>query len=398
MWITCCHSKMEFGSWTTAKSYVGKSLSDIPTPAFLVEKEKVVKNCEDMLRKCADLNIKLRPHVKTHKTEEGALLQTGGQKKCITVSTFREAEFFADHGWDDILVALPLAPFHLGRVKTLANRVSNFHLLVDNVESATALAQLHTPPGKAAWSAFIKVDAGYARAGVRWSDTELAIRICKALHPKVIINGLYAHCGNSYNTTSPTEILAIRHRTAERVLKLSKELIRKGFPCSTVSIGSTPSMSISISAEARRIFSKLSEVHPGNYIFYDLQQASLGSCTLDDVACRIMTRVIGHYPHRKQMLIDCGFTALTKQGLNANKIVSGYAVFEYHPHLKLIEMTQEVGKVEAVDDDLDINRYPIGTILFLYPYHACAAASLHPVYYIHKDDVVLEEWRPVRGW
>ncbi|XP_049778489.1 D-threo-3-hydroxyaspartate dehydratase-like [Schistocerca cancellata] len=389
---------MEFGSWTPPKSYVGKHLSDIPTPAFIVDKEKVVRNCHNMLKKCAELHVKLRPHMNTHKTEEAALLQTGGQKKCITVSTFREAEFFADRGWDDILVALPLAPFHLARVKTLANRVSTFHLLVDNVDSAAALAQLPTPPGKTAWSVFIKVDAGYARAGVRWSDTHLAVRICEALHPKVMLQGLYAYCGNSYNTNSPTDILAVRHRTAERILKLSKELVRKGFTCPTVSVGSTPSMSISISAEARRMFMKLNEVHPGHYVFYDLQQASLGCCSLDDVACRIMTRVIGHYPHRKQMLIDCGFTALTKQGLNANKIVSGYAVFEYHPHLKLIEITQEVGKVEAVDDALDVNRYPIGTVLFLYPYQACAAAALHPVYYIHKDDVVQEEWRPVRGW
>ncbi|XP_049792144.1 uncharacterized protein LOC126199335 isoform X3 [Schistocerca nitens] len=284
---------MSVGVRTLAKSCVGKRLSDVPTPAFLVDKQIVLNNCQNMLKKCAELGIKLRPHVKTHKTEEAALLQTGGQKKCITVSTFREAEFFADCGWDDILLAFPLAPFHIGRAKSLADHISTFHLLVDNVDSATALAKSPIPAGKASWSVFIKVDTGYAR---------------------------------------------------------------------------------------------------------DLQQASLYSCSLDDVACRVMTRVIGHYQHRKQMLIDCGFTGLTKQGLNANKFVAGYALFENHPNLKLIEMSQEVGKVEGVDGNLDFDRYPIGTELFLYPYHACATASQHPVYYIHKDGLVEEEWKPIRGW
>lgn len=386
------------GVRTLVKSYVGKRLSDIPTPAFLVDKEIVVRNCQNMLKKCLEVGIKLRPHVKTHKTEEAALLQTGGQKKCITVSTFREAEFFADCGWDDILLAFPLAPFHIPRAKLLADRVSTFHLLVDNVDSATARAQSQEPAGKFSWSVFIKVDTGYARAGVRWSDTEMAAAICKALQPSVKVQGLYAHCGDSYHTNSLTEVFAVRNRTAERLLKLREELVQRGFACPIASIGSTPSMSASINTEDDKVLQEINEAHVGNYVFYDLQQASLDSCSLDDVACRVMTRVIGHYPHRKQMLIDCGFTGLTKQGLNANKFVSGYALFQNHPNLKLIEMSQEVGKVEAVDGNLDCSRYPIGTELLLYPYHACATAAQHPVYYIHKDGVVKEEWKPIRGW
>lgn len=36
----------------------------------------------------------------------------------------------------------------------------------------------------------------------------------------------------------------------------------------------------------------------------------IGSCSLEDVAVRVMTRVIGHCPHRNQLLIDCGWTGL----------------------------------------------------------------------------------------
>lgn len=42
----------------------------------------------------------------------------------------------------------------------------------------------------------------------------------------------------------------------------------------------------------------------------DVQQSVIGSCSLEDVAVRVLTRVIGHCPHRNQLLIDCGWTGL----------------------------------------------------------------------------------------
>ena len=63
-----------------------------------------------MLANAEKMNCILRPHVKTHKTLEGAVLQTGGRKSRIVVSTLAEAEFFAKGGFDDILYAVPLTP------------------------------------------------------------------------------------------------------------------------------------------------------------------------------------------------------------------------------------------------------------------------------------------------
>lgn len=36
----------------------------------------------------------------------------------------------------------------------------------------------------------------------------------------------------------------------------------------------------------------------------------IGSCCLEDVAVRVLTRVIGHCPHRNQLLIDCGWAGI----------------------------------------------------------------------------------------
>lgn len=42
----------------------------------------------------------------------------------------------------------------------------------------------------------------------------------------------------------------------------------------------------------------------------DVQQSIIGSCRLEDVAVKVLTRVIGHCPHRNQLLIDCGWSGL----------------------------------------------------------------------------------------
>lgn len=64
----------------------------------------------------------------------------------------------------------------------------------------------------------------------------------------------------------------------------------------------------------------------------DVQQSLIGSCSLEDVAVRVLTRVIGHYRHRNQLLVDCGWTALSHDG--GGRLPTGYAIIEGHPELK----------------------------------------------------------------
>nr|XP_021156373.1 uncharacterized protein LOC102098018 [Columba livia] len=200
----------------------------------------------------------------------------------------------------------------------------------------------------------------------------------------------------------PTPALALdqatlRHnaeRMRERCRALgscgSQGLRRAGVPCPQASMGSTPSCSHPVPE-----MSQLTELHPGNYLFYDLQQTQLGSCRPEDVAIRVLTRVIGHYPHRNQLLLDCGWAALSLHGPRAP---GGCAAVEGHPELRLVGLTQEHGQVEAVDGPLDFERFPVGSILALIPFHACATAAMHPVYYVHAGGKVVELWHPVRGW
>jgi D-serine deaminase-like pyridoxal phosphate-dependent protein len=368
---------------------IGKLLADLPTPAFCVDLDVVERNCQKMLDTAKRYGVQLRAQMKTHKTVEGAALMTGGTKRCIVVSTLAEAEFYADNDFDDILYGYPLSPNKFERCKNLSERLNNFHILIDN---QAMLDELKKSCSQTKWSIFLKVDCGYGRAGVWWQSEE-GIRLAKEISSQFKFAGVYVHCGNSYSASAhETNVQNVENETISNLLNFVKRLGEANTPCPTVGIGSTPSCSQPVES-----MKSLTEIHPGNYVFYDAQQHSIGSCSLNEIACTVATRVVGHYPHRNEMLIDCGFTALTKQGKDL--LPGGFVIFPNNSELKLKDMTQEVGKVTTVDGSaLDFKRYPIGHMFFMHPYHSCATAAMHGHYNVHRNGKIVEIWKPCRGW
>lgn len=81
-----------------ASQYVGKRLEDLPTPAIVLDRSKIKKNCAAMLQVCQQLDVGFRAHVKSHKTLSLSKLQVGetGPANFI-VSTVIEAENLFDY-------------------------------------------------------------------------------------------------------------------------------------------------------------------------------------------------------------------------------------------------------------------------------------------------------------
>ncbi|KAI4896392.1 hypothetical protein NFI96_019952 [Prochilodus magdalenae] len=384
-----------------------QSTQDLCTPAFVVDLDIVKRNANEMSDRFQKLGVQLRPHMKTHKTLECADIMTGGSRRCIVVSTLAEASFYADHGYDDILYAYPLPFDKVERCAELSERLSLFHVLLDN---SLALQELRKRPlrqGKA-WHVWMKLDCDNGRVGVPHSEPA-ALQLAREIAETegVELTGIYAHCGNTYGCKGEEQIKAIAQATTTVTVEFVEKLKAVGVQVPKSSIGSTPSCSHPVPDMAM-----LSEVHPGNYIFYDVQQSLIGSCRFEDVAVRVLTRVIGHYPHRNQLMVDCGWTALSHDG--GGRLPTGYAVIEGQPGLnnspigwktssvylfgRLVSMTQEHGRVEPVSGKLDFSQFPLGSMLALIPYHACATAAMHPVYYVHSKGKIVDTWKPTRGW
>ncbi|KAK3083551.1 hypothetical protein FSP39_025258 [Pinctada imbricata] len=376
-----------------------ETIYDVPTPAFLVDLERTKKNCSRMRERCWKLGVELRPHQKTHKTVEGGDLQTDGTRRKIVVSTLEEADFFSKNGFDDILYAYPITASKIQKCKEISAKCEQFHLMYDNLESLKALQ--NSPPGNGrAWSVFLEVDIGGDRTGIPWDDDRIISFAREAVNlSNIDFQGLYSHDGNSYSCTQGKNnkqgALEEWGQTASsRIVETQRRLKEHGIECRTFGVGSTPTCSVPDGS-----LSSLTEFHPGNYIFYDYMQYLIGSCEESDIACRVATRVVCHKEEQNRMYIDCGFLGVSHDGLYNGPEQSGMAKFIGHDELKFIGMTQELGFVSTNDGSkLDYQKYPLDSMLFFYPWHSCATAANHSVYYIHSGDKIVGKWRPTRGW
>jgi len=84
-------------------------ISELSTPYCVIREDIARKNAQNMMDRCKFLNVGFRPHVKTHKTIEGALIQTGGKYEKIVVSTVEELQFYINAGFNDIVYGVPIS-------------------------------------------------------------------------------------------------------------------------------------------------------------------------------------------------------------------------------------------------------------------------------------------------
>jgi D-serine deaminase-like pyridoxal phosphate-dependent protein len=366
-------------------------IAEIPTPAFLVDRARFRANCDAMRAKAAAAGIAFRPHVKTHKTIEGAALQLGGARGAITVSTLAEAEFYAGAGYDDITYAVPIDPGKLARAAALGRRI-RLHLLVDHDEGVAALEEF-AASHDVRFSVFLKVDSGARRSGVdpaRAGSVALARRLkeSRRLH----LNGLLTHAGHSYAAGSREEIERIALEEAA-VLTRFREAV--GYPSLIRSVGATPTASVAPIPDA-------DELRPGNYVFYDAFQAAIGSCSLDACAATVLATVISVYPEQNKVMLDAGALALSKDvGPVHVDPAFGYGLvcdLDLRPlPMKIFSISQEHGQVRG-EEPIDVNELAVGSKLRIVPNHSCLTAALFDRYWVVENERVVEEWRPVRGW
>jgi D-serine deaminase-like pyridoxal phosphate-dependent protein len=360
---------------------------DITTPALLIDRPTLIRNCDSMRAKAQGVHF--RPHVKTHKSLEIGRIQHGGQTGPITVSTLAEAEVFARDGFRDITYAMPIAPEKLARAAELARTIERLAILIDSETALRAIEDFHAAHGDV-FDVFLKVDCGYHRAGVN-PDSPDSVRLAMAMarSEAVRFQGLLTHAGHSYNARDAEEI---RRIAAEETASLTRfRALLDGMDDLRRSVGSTPTLSVVEN------FSACDEVRPGNYVFYDAFQATIGSCTLADVAVSVLATVVGSYPDRNAMILDAGALALSKD-LGPTQIDPrfGYGLvcdLELRPlPMRIVAVSQEHGKVEAE------HPLPVGTRLRIMPNHSCLTAALYETYQIVEGGRVVDEWRPVRGW
>src|SRR5690349_9954491 len=89
-------------------SLIGRSASDVDTPALLIDLDRLEANIQRYAEIASRAGVRLRPHIKTHKTLEIAAMQLRAGAGGITAAKLSEATVFAAAGVNDIFVAYPI--------------------------------------------------------------------------------------------------------------------------------------------------------------------------------------------------------------------------------------------------------------------------------------------------
>ena len=366
------------------------TLGQVRTPALVVIESKMRANCRAMLDRAASLGCELRPHFKTVKALEAVGKMTGGALRRVVCSTLAEAQFLADGGVDDVLYAVPITQDKLPQARQLLQRLESFHVLVDAPGGVDMLGATGDP-----WSVVVCVDCGYGRDGLDPAAPESRALVQRvADHATLRFKGIYTHGGHAYDCQGRDAVAAVAAAERDAVVGFARGLRDAGVECEMVGVGSTPTCSVPPADGLEGV----SEMHPGNYVYYDMMQTAIGVCAQDAIAVRVATRVVGHYPTRGVLLVDCGWTGCSAQGAHA-----GYGAFLEHPGLKVRVLKQEAGEVVSADPEnapLDFERYPVGSLLFLAPWHACAATHQHRTAIVVADDLntITGRWEICKGW
>jgi D-serine deaminase-like pyridoxal phosphate-dependent protein len=375
------------------------SIKALPTPALLLNAERVRRNITRLKSHLLNLGVPLRPHLKTAKCAEVARMVMTTEAGPATVSTLREAEQFAAAGVRDLFYAVGIGPDKLPRVLALRETGVDLSIVLDSLEQAHAVVAA-CKDTKTRIPVLIEIDVDDQRAGLRAADPRV-IEIGRVLvQGGAELRGVMTHSGGSYNQAGAEALRAAAEAERSAIVSAAQTLRRADLPCAVVSVGSTPT------ALFARDLSGVTEVRAGVFVFFDLVMAGLGVCNIDDIAMSVLATVIGHQNAKGWILIDAGWTALSQDRGTAHQALDqGYGLVcdlagVPFPDLIVTRVNQEHGIVSLRPRSAArLPDIPIGTRLRILPNHACATATQFDRYHVlNETDEVTDIWPRFSGW
>lgn len=370
-------------------------IRDLPTPHLVLDRRKLDRNLDRMRARASALGVRLRPHGKTAKSAEVVRRAVADGPAAVTVSTLREARYFAEQGIRDIVHAVCIAPNRLPEAAALLRAGVDLAITTDSPEVAAAIVRAGGELG-VRYAVMLEVDVGEHRGGVG-PDSEALLVAARVLHDGGMeLRGVLAHAGHTYGCTEPEAIAAIAEAERAGAVAAAERLRTAGIPCREVSVGSTPG------ALFARHLDGISEFRPGVYMFMDLFQAGVGCCGLDDIALSVLSTVINHRRDEGTAHIDAGALALSKDRSTATQPHDrGFGLVTDvhglpHPGLTVEAVHQEHGRL-AGPGGVPYAVIPIGSRVRVLPNHACMTAAMYDRYAV-VDGTELGDAQPVEAF
>jgi D-serine deaminase-like pyridoxal phosphate-dependent protein len=299
----------------------------------------------------------------------------------ITAAKISEAEVMAEAGINDIFIANQVVAEEKIKKLLALSRKIELAVGLDSIAAARKLSDIFASAGLII-DYLIEIDSGLNRCGVMPGAHALELFQAVDSLPALRFKGIFTHAGQVYGAGSLTEVAEISRLESMLMAETANGFQDLGTPAQIVSVGSTPTMKVWSGHEG------ISEIRPGNYIFHDAIQLSLGAATLEECALSIVATVISR-PTRERAVIDGGSKAFgLDRGAHGKEKVKGFGLVLGKKAI-LERLSEEHGIMTLdLEEDLDI-----GDKVRLIPNHACAVVNLFDKAYGIRGGEIVEEFK-----
>jgi D-serine deaminase-like pyridoxal phosphate-dependent protein len=359
--------------------------AEVDTPALVVDLERLRTNLDAMAAHAVAVGVDLYPHVKTHRTLEFAQMQIDSGAAGLCVAKLGEAEVFIDAGFQDLVMAYPIAGEQKYRhARELAGR-ARLRLTVDSLAAARGLSdEFASVGGGLRADVMVKIDSGLHRAGISPASAPAFVEELVRL-PGLRFRGILTHEGHVSMAGDRAAIESASVAVGELMAGLATTLEEQGTPAEIVSVGSTPSALLATRPG-------VTEMRPGMYAFNDASQVNLGTVPIARCAARVIATVVSHAaPDRA--LIDAGAKALSMDRLagwqEGQPGMHGWVMGR--PGWDLHRLSEEHGWLRWAGNG-EPTRLDIGERVQVLPVHICAA------FHVLGQSTVVEDGRVMGTW
>ncbi len=357
----------------------GELWEAIDTPGVLVQMERLARNIEEMQALANTTGVKLRPHIKTHRSMGIVAEQIHAGACGATAAKLDEAEMLIDGGVASVLLANEIVtPAKIGRAMRLSAR-AELLIGVDSREGIERLAAAARDAGTVL-QVSIEIDSGLERCGVQPGDAAILARLIDAA-PALRLAGVFTHGGHAYAARDEAGIVKAANEECDAVIVAADAIRACGIAVDTVSIGSTPTIKYFTGRPG------ITEIRPGNYVFMDGIQVGLGVAALDQCALTVAVTVISR-PSPESAVVDAGSKTFgLDRGAHGTSSVDHFGAV-IGPVGHLVRLSEEHG-VLAIPADLPLRP---GDHLRILPNHACVVANLASEFWLLDGGMVRDRW------
>jgi D-serine deaminase-like pyridoxal phosphate-dependent protein len=346
----------------------------LETPAMLVDLDIAEANIASMAAFARRAGLRLRPHVKTHKSLVMARRQLDEGAAGLCVATVSEAEVFAGEAErTDLTLAYPIVgPRKLSRLAEVCRAVP-VTLVADSAAVIDGYSEV-ARQARRTLTVLVEVDTGMCRVGaLPHAVPELAALVGKSAGLE--FGGILTHAGHAHDAAGQLGIEQVARAEATLMGDVRADLEQAGHEVRVVSAGS------SLTARYLTAADGITEIRPGTYIYNDLRTLGCWSCTAEEIAVSMLATVVSTGDGGARVTVDAGSKTLT----TTKDPVYGHGHLAGRPDATVARLSEEHGVLTVTGA-----RPAVGDLVRILPVHVCVWSDLQPEVYGTRGGEIVE--------